>query len=638
MSQNPLRKPMSNAKVMRKPEPRHSVGLPNSELALGRNGAFGDLLSPSTRPKPVHKPFAEAIAAGKNTYVYDAHTYHTKVPPAGITKLIEYYTDPGQTVLDPFCGSGMTGVAATQHQRKALLSDLSPAAVFIARNLNSPHDSVAYMQAVRSLLSCAEALQHKLYDTPCRSCGDRVPILYMVWSYSTKCPHCAHEFILWDVARDERETVRESKILSQFPCPSCNSPLKKRGLPKLALTPVQVGYRCCQKGLKESTAPLCDEDHAVLQRIESEGIPSRLWYPTDAFPEGVNTRQPIAAGITSVDKAYTPRALHAMSFLWDKAKQWANPALRDKLLFTLTSLYQRVTVFSEFRFWGGSGNTANYNVPWIMNEQNVFATFLRKAKTIALYFKSAPETQSPFALSVQSAARLDQIPDKSVDYIFTDPPFGQNINYSEMNFLWESWLQCFTDPTEEAIVNRSQKKGVEEYETLLAAGFRECRRVLKSGAWMTVVFHNSSEHVWTALQRAIEHAGFAIIGTQTFDKRHGTFKQFVSDNAVGYDLVLHCRRRNGNGSVHSNTPDELTEEIRNFVAGALAREPAAYVVNYLHVNREPEIDFRKLYAQWLSTAVKTHQIKTSFEQFRCLAAEQVSEIDVSKYPTKERQL
>ena len=78
-------------------------------------------------------PFQGPIRAGKNTYVYDAHTYHTKVPPNGIAQLIEYYTDPCDVVLDPFCGSGMTGVAAAPLGRKVLLNDISQAAVFIAR-------------------------------------------------------------------------------------------------------------------------------------------------------------------------------------------------------------------------------------------------------------------------------------------------------------------------------------------------------------------------------------------------------------------------------------------------------------------------------------------------------------------------
>src|SRR5438874_2799738 len=96
-------------------------------------------------------PLEGAIRAGKNTYVYDAHTYHTKVPPSGIAQLIEYYTKPGDVVLDPFCGSGMTGVAAAPLGRRVLLSDISPAAVFIARHLNSPIDSREYMNAVREI-------------------------------------------------------------------------------------------------------------------------------------------------------------------------------------------------------------------------------------------------------------------------------------------------------------------------------------------------------------------------------------------------------------------------------------------------------------------------------------------------------
>jgi adenine-specific DNA methylase len=216
-----------------------------------------------------------------------------------------------------------------------------------------------------------------------------------------------------------------------------------------------------------------------LDLINREGIPPEFWYPTYPFPDGVNTKQPIAAGITTVDQAYTPRALWALAYLWDVATRWPNTELRSKLLFTLTSLYQRVTVFSEFRFWGGSSNTANFNVPAIMNEQNVFKVFERKAKTISWYLSSAPKVPRQVRVSVQSVCHLTQLPDKSVDYIFTDPPFGSNINYSEMNFLWESWLGVFTDNSQEAIVNKFQNKGIGEYQQLLTQAFSEMRRVLK---------------------------------------------------------------------------------------------------------------------------------------------------------------
>lgn len=75
-------------------------------------------------------PFAAAVSAGKNTYTYDAHTYHTKVPPQGIAELLAHYLPDGGLVLDPFSGSGMTGVAASVTGLDCVLNELSPAACF----------------------------------------------------------------------------------------------------------------------------------------------------------------------------------------------------------------------------------------------------------------------------------------------------------------------------------------------------------------------------------------------------------------------------------------------------------------------------------------------------------------------------
>lgn len=560
-------------------------------------------------------PFEGEIRAGKNTYVYDAHTYHTKVPPNGIAQLIEYYTRPGDTVLDPFCGSGMTGVAAAPLGRNVLLSDISPAAVFIARHLNSPIDARTYMAAVRDVIEQATELNHKLYDTDCRVCGNVVPMLYMVWSYGVLCPFCDKEFILWDVARDEKPNVRESKILSSFDCPHCKRHIAKRGIRRTKRYPVQVGYKCCSRGPKEQTAALNESDYARLAQIEKEGIPSNLWYPTARFPDGINTRQPIAAGIQTVDQAYTPRALYAMAWLWARAQSHPDPELRGKLLFTLTSLYQRVTHFSEFRFWGGSSNTANYNVPFISNEQNVFRTFLRKANTISWYFEIAPPKRGNVDVRVASACDLKHITGGSIDYIFTDPPFGGNINYSEMNFLWESWLNDYTDTREEAIINSVLGKDEGSYRSLLARAFNECKRVLKPAGWLTVVFHNSSQSVWAALEGALRDAGFSVLGTQTFDKTHGTFKQFVSDNAVGYDLVLHCRPGGTSGQPEQRITD-VHSEIRRFVEKRVTAQPSKYQVRYLHVDRTDEWDLRKLYSEWLAASKIAKEALIGFEEFR----------------------
>lgn len=609
--------------MRRKPSPVKLTNTKNEEkihpeLYLSKNPNFGDFNNIATSPKLIEKPYSHSISAGKNTYVYDAHTYHTKVPPQGIELLIEYYTRPGDVVLDPFCGSGMTGVAATQKRRKALLSDLSPAASFIAFNLNTPIDSSRYLEAVYNLLDRASDLESSLYNTHCRTCNKLTPMLYMVWSYGLLCNYCEKEFLLWDVARDEHPRTRDSKIKSEFDCPNCHKRLKKRGLKRTSRYPVMIGYRCCQTGLKEATSPLDDYDYENLKKIEKTGVPNELWYPKNLLPEGINTKQPIAAGITTVDKMYTPRALWAMAYLWDQALEWPDYEVRSKLLFTLTSLYQRVTIFSEFRFWGGSGNTANFNVPTIINEQNLFRTFLRKAKTISLYFKSVPFTARDVQVSTQSACHLTQVHNNSVDYIFTDPPFGGNINYSEMNFLWESWLGVYTNNIEEAIVNKVQKKGIDEYKILLTNAFREMRRVLKPQGWLTIVFHNSSDAIWKALQTAIINAGFTINGTQTFDKEHGTFKQFVSENAVGYDLVLHCKKSSLTQSLIQNNSEDTIIQVIEFIKDAVSQSSDKYIVRYLHVNREDEFDYRKLYAHWLAKSLTQSIVSISFEEFRTL--------------------
>jgi len=435
------------------------------------------------------------------------------------------------------------------------------------------------------------------------------------------CNKCDKEFVLWDVARDERDSVRESKILSEFNCPLCGEFIKKRSLRRTHRHPVSVGYRCCGAGLKECTAPPDEFDLRLLGRLEN-GPPRDLWYPTDRFEDGVNTRQPIAAGVTSIDKAYTPRALYAMALLWKIASSWPQVDVREKLLFTITSLYQRVTVFSEFRFWGGSGNTANYNVPAIMNEQNVFTTFERKAKTISWYFREAASLARDVEVSTQSACNLSQLSDASVDYIFTDPPFGANINYSEMNFLWESWLQTKTDTRDEAIVNKFQNKGYEDYQRILCRAFCEMRRVLKDDSWLTVVFHNSSEKAWNAIQTSLDQAGFSIEGTQTFDKKHGTFKMFVSDNAVGYDLVIHCRKSNkAVNYLEIHTAADGHENAREYISRALLKKSEPYQVHYLHVAREDEFDYRRLYADWLSEALPRRLVSVSFEEFRSIVDE-----------------
>ena len=138
----------------------------------------------------------------------------------------------------------------------------------------------------------------------------------------------------------------------------------------------------------------------------------------------------------------------------------------------------------------------------------------------------------------QSTNQLINLPSNALDYIFTDPPFGSNLNYSELSFLWEAWLKVVTNQKHEAIINAVQGKGLLEYQSLMTQCFSECYRVLKPGRWMTVEFHNSQNSVWNAIQESLQRSGFIIADVRTLDKQKGSFKQVTTTSAVKQDLVI----------------------------------------------------------------------------------------------------
>ena len=172
-------------------------------------------------------------------------------------------------------------------------------------------------------------------------------------------------------------------------------------------------------------------------------------------------------------------------------------------------------------------------------------------------------------VSVQSATDLRNIPEKTIDYIFVDPPFGDNLHYSELNFIQESWLKVETNNKTEAIINISQRKGIAEYQSLMERSFTEFYRILKPNHWITVEFHNSKNAVWNSIQEALQRAGFVIADVRTLDKQKGTTKQLSYSMAVKQDLVISAYR----------PKEELHRQIRN--QSGTAETAWAFVTQHL---------------------------------------------------------
>jgi predicted RNA methylase len=167
-----------------------------------------------------------------------------------------------------------------------------------------------------------------------------------------------------------------------------------------------------------------------------------------------------------------------------------------------------------------------------------------KLKRLVSAFKAARINGDATLVTTQDLAAI-QVPDNSVDYVFTDPPFGENIYYSDLNILVESWHGVRTSPKTEAIVDRVKGKTLLDYQRMMQECFSRYYRVLKPGRWMTVEFHNSKNSVWNAIQEALQHAGFVVADVRTLDKQRGSFQQVVSGNTVKQDLIISSYKPNG---------------------------------------------------------------------------------------------
>jgi len=244
---------------------------------------------------------------------------------------------------------------------------------------------------------------------------------------------------------------------------------------------------------------------------------------------------------------YTKRNLLAISLLNARIEKSAIP---NQLKFILTGIINRSTQMNRIHVrnffhggggWNGGMLKGTLYVPSIPIETSILEQISDK---IEAYKKAANVIKSSYGnlQSVGSATKM-LLDSNSIDYIFTDPPFGANIMYSELNFLPEGWLKVFTNNFTEAIENKAQGKSLLDYQNLMTKCFEEYYRVLKFGKWMTVEFSNTSAAVWNGIQTSLQKAGFIIANVSALDKKQGSFKAVTTPTAVKQDLVISCYKR-----------------------------------------------------------------------------------------------
>ncbi|MBQ7946201.1 MAG: hypothetical protein IJ280_05760 [Bacteroidales bacterium] len=486
----------------------------------------------------VKEPYASDVSEGKRNPIYDAHTYHTKVPHPAIVKYMSHYTQPGDIVFDGFSGSGMTGVAACQCHRKAICSDLSPFASFLSSFFNRKKTSAFITKATR-IITELENEYKWLFQTTTDN-KNRLSVQSYIWSEVFGCPQCSKEIVFYDVAYDkDSDSIKED-----MKCPYCGTSISKRNLLKITdkkydqytnsisnerkYVPVSVKYK---QGRNTYYKTFDDFDFKILER--STAIPVETWIPSQKIEKGSKTMEAINHGIEFVHQFYSHRNLLLLSILADKIGD------DHDLKAWFTSQLVNVSKLNRYR----PGVSFPYNpmngtfyVSSLICEANIFDAYKNKLNKLSNIIELLNENN---VISTNSATCLS-LHKNSIDYIFVDPPFGANIMYSDLNTIWEGWLKVSTNQETEAIVNSFQNKTLFDYQQLMQISFREFYRILKPNKWMTVEFSNTSASVWNSIQHTLQNVGFVIVNVSALDKKQGSFNAVTSTTAVKQDLVITC--------------------------------------------------------------------------------------------------
>ncbi len=563
--------------------------------------------------------------------IYNAFSYPTKISPEAIAVYIATHTAPGATVLDAFAGSGTTGLAAllcdrpTPEMRRmaedlgakpkwgprnAQLFEIGTLGSFISQTMCNPPEPEVFAAAVDELCRQAVSKIGWLYEARDAS-GATGTLRHAIWSDVLVCPHCAVEVSLWDASVKTKPLIMADSyecngcgiqvaidtcgratetIIDAF---GCKQLTKKRVL-------VRVFGRC---GAKKWQRSATDEDRELLSRVAKVRPPKSA--PDVGIKWGELRRAGYHLGIEKLHHFYTKRNFIAMATMMDLAN--AFPAnVRDALkLLVLSYNASHSTLMTRVVLKKGQADFvltgAQSGVLYISGlpvEKNVVEGVRRKSKAFIDSFRLLYGSGSSVTVHNVSSEGMP-LKAGSVDYVFTDPPFGDYIPYAELNQINELWLGRATDRAREVIVSPSQSKGVAEYGAMMGAVFKEMARTLKPEGVATVVFHSAHSQIWRALVQAYSEAGFAVEVASVLDKIQASFKQVVSTVSVKGDPLLLLSKRPIKRT-RSKSSERIAAEIIRKARNGTQLDPqrlySQFVGRCLELGEEVDMDAKTFYA------------------------------------------
>ncbi|BAI61037.1 hypothetical protein MCP_0965 [Methanocella paludicola SANAE] len=447
--------------------------------------------------------------------IYKIHKYWARKPWRPINKLITTNSKERDIVVDLFVGSGVTALESISQNRNFIGYDLNPIAIFITENT----------------ITC-DFNEDEFIDELGLIKGELEPLFNQLYAVVDKCVYCGKNLVIDHINIGPKFKGKESGV---FYCYNCGKTKIKRELTNQEKDQLNIVYEIDK------------------------------WVPENNFPLKFYKDRFSYKGVRKITDIFTNKNLYALSELLHCIK--SNNLKYEKLFllaFSNTLLHTSKLKSENVRPLGVN----NYWIPDDYFEENVWMRYLDR---VNLVIKSKKLLKSKIKKKIGDYKFFNQssfntgLEDESVDYIITDPPYGEAIQYSELSLVWNSWLGLNYDNREEVIINPVQDKGKKEFIKLLEMSLKEGRRILKNGKKFTICFHNKEFDIWQDVLSVFKRNGFKLININIESTVSNSYNINWSEFSPKSDLYLTFERGEYFGHTYNKqySLESLLEDIIN---------------------------------------------------------------------------
>jgi len=409
------------------------------------------------------KKINKNITAETHPSHYMMHKYWGRKPHNVVSDYILNFTQPGDTVLDPFMGSGVVVIESLKHNRKAIGIDLNPMACFITENTINKVNLEDFEKAFNRIYSKNYEKFIELYETKCPKCNTSVPFENSIWDH------------------DEFSKVRAF-------CPTHGKFIKKAD-------------SFDQKVLNKAVE--------VFKKLDKE---KKIFYPKDEILKFVKRN-----GKSKLNEFFTDRALVILGSIIKDIDAVKDENTKKLILLCFTSMLPNVS-----KMIPGNEDSVNGKSGWVISklwapkvhtEKNILISFKHRFHKIKKGKEEVKDSFDPRNAQILNidATNLKAVKTGSVDYIFTDPPYGDSIAYFGLSMFWNGWLRNKVDYEGEIIYDPYRNKKYEDYSSRMRKVYAELFRVLKDGKYLSFTFHNRNLNIWKAVMDAVTGGGFHLV-------------------------------------------------------------------------------------------------------------------------------